>query len=104
MLNILVSVTVKAGRVDEFREFAARLAKTTNEEDDGCITYEFLQELDDPREFVIYEQWRDQPSLDAHAVHLRAMFGQPAPGARLPAALGDFFEKMTSARYEAIVW
>ena len=102
MLNILVSASVKPGREDEFREFAASLAKVTNEEDEGCITYQFLQEIDDPREFVIYEQWRDQPSLDAHIVHLRAMFGEPEPGARLPAALGEFFEKMTSTKYEAI--
>ena len=104
MINILVHLTIKAGREDEYRKMAARIAKASNEEDEGCITYHYLQDLSDPREFVVYEQWRDQASLDAHTDHLQAMYGPPSPGERLPAAIGDFFEKKINRRYDAIEW
>lgn len=104
MITMVVHITVKAGREDEYREVAARIAKATNEEDEGCITFHYLQQVDNPREFVVYEQWRDQPSIDAHSARLQWMFGGPVPGKRLPPALGDFFEKTAGARYEVIEW
>ena len=102
MFTIVVQITIKEGKEAEFREVATKISKATNEEDKGCITYHYLQNSENPREFVVYEQWEDAASLDAHVDHLQAMFGAPAPGQRLPAAIGDYFESINSGRYEWI--
>ena len=100
MFTIVVHLTIKEGKEAEFREVATRISKATNEEDKGCITYHYLQNTDDPRKFVVYEQWEDDASLDAHVDHLQAMFGAPLPGDRLPAAIGEYFESNIGGRYE----
>jgi quinol monooxygenase YgiN len=32
----------------------------------GCISYAFLETLDDPGHFITVQQWRDQAAFDAH--------------------------------------
>ncbi|MEM7524331.1 MAG: putative quinol monooxygenase [Pseudomonadota bacterium] len=34
--------------------------------EDGCLTYRIYTDLVNPRRFRLYEEWRDQASLDAH--------------------------------------
>ena len=48
------------------------------------LTYVFHQRQDNPREFMLYEQWRDEAALDAHVIHCQAVFGPPGPNGRLP--------------------
>ena len=40
-----------------------RLTNSTRAEDEGVITYVFLQQQKSPREYVLYEQWRDSAAL-----------------------------------------
>jgi antibiotic biosynthesis monooxygenase len=47
-----------------------------------------------PHEFVLYEQWRDQATLDAHLAHLDRMIGL--------AILFDFFEQTRSVLYAVV--
>lgn len=100
MFTLVVHLTIKEGLESAFREVAAKISKVTNEQDKGCIAYHYLQNTDNPREFVVYEQWEDDASLDAHVEHLQAMFGKPSPGERLPAAIGEYFQSKNSGRYE----
>ncbi len=77
MITVLFYMTVKAGREEEFRELAKQLTISTHAEDEGCIAYTFHQQTDTPREFVLYEQWRDEVALSAHLNRLLA--GQALP-------------------------
>ena len=94
MITGLFYMTIKPGRVDAFRELVPQLVTTTQAEDAGCLTYIFHQQRDDPREFVLYEQWRDQAALDAHLARLDRMFGL--------AVLFDFFEQTRSLLYDVV--
>jgi len=94
-ITVLLFMTAKAGREDECRELAASLTESTRAEDEGCINYVFHQRVDNPREFVLYERWRDGAAIGAHLARLQAVYGPPAPdGGALAAALTEPFEKM----------
>ena len=92
-ITILFYVTAKEGKEEEFRELAAEMTKTTREEDEGCIHFTYHQEVDNPRQFVLYERWRDRAALDAHLARLQEVYGPPPSGGFLPAALLDFWEE-----------
>ena len=88
MITIFFSVRVHADRVDAFRAMAEK-ATPLSRGDDGCISYTFHQQKDDPRNFVLREQWRDEEALNAHIQHLVDEFGPPKPDGRLPASIID---------------
>jgi quinol monooxygenase YgiN len=68
-------LTVKPGRIDDFRKIATRAVTTTHAEDAGGISYVCYQQHDNPHEFVVFEQWQDQASGDAHAARLDRAIG-----------------------------
>ncbi|MFV0473134.1 MAG: putative quinol monooxygenase [Pikeienuella sp.] len=35
--------------------------------EDGCLSYGFYADIINPRRFRLYEEWRDEAALDAHA-------------------------------------
>ena len=63
MLTFLFHVAIKAGREEEWRTLATRLTTAARTEDDGCLTYTFFQQADQPRAYVLFEQWRDSTAL-----------------------------------------
>jgi hypothetical protein len=95
-------MTVKPGREQEFRDLALRLTPITRAEDEGCVTYVYHQEKDNPRQLVLYEQWRDQAALDAHIAHLVRLLGAPRPGDGLPAAFMEPLEKTWPVFYDVL--
>lgn len=103
MLTILFHMTVKPGREDEFREWARPWERSTHAEDDGCISFTFLQRKSDARECVLFEQWRDQEAVQAHIRRLQLLYGPPREGGFLPARIEDLFEHTEGIRYEPIV-
>ncbi len=62
----------------QVREVLLGLVAQTRKEK-GCVNYDLHQSLDNPREFVMYENWETPADLDAHArsEHLQA-FGKAA--------------------------
>jgi quinol monooxygenase YgiN len=94
MITGLFYMTIKPGRVDAFRELVPRLVTTTHAEDAGCLTYVFHQQQDDPRQFMLYEQWHDQEALDVHLARLDRMIGL--------AVLFEFFEQTRSVLYDVV--
>lgn len=42
--------------------------------EDGCIAYRFYADIQNPRRFRIYEEWRDEAALAAHFLtdHMKA--------------------------------
>ena len=94
MLTILFTMTVKAGREAEFIELAGEMMRSTREQDDGCIAYTIHAKEGAPREFVLYEQWRDQEAVQRHLQRLLAEVGQERFAA--------FFEKTEAVRLTPI--
>jgi len=103
VITILFHMTIKPGRVVECLEVARQLTKTTHSEDDGCVSYTFLQQASDSRRFVLFEQWRERDALDAHVRRLVRMYGPPREGEALPATLMEMFEHSEGIAYEPIV-
>jgi quinol monooxygenase YgiN len=102
MITIMFHATAKVDKVEAFRAMAIKATEATRAKDEGCITYVFHQQRDNPQAFVVYEQWQDQEALDAHIAHLQRLFGPPAPGRRLPAALLDLCEETQAIRYDVV--
>ncbi|SFU07626.1 Quinol monooxygenase YgiN [Geodermatophilus amargosae] len=68
MLIVLGSATAAPGRRHELVD-AARAVTAATRSDDGCLSYVFAADLDDPDVVVSVEVWRDQAALDAHMTH-----------------------------------
>jgi quinol monooxygenase YgiN len=100
--TIIFSITVKEGNEQEAAEVFQRLTKSTHAEDEGVITYVFLQQQNNPREYVLYEQWRDSAALNAHLTRLRKVFGPAREGGSIPAAILDLFETSRAVRYRVV--
>ena len=102
MITTFFSVTIAAGREEEWQAMVADLHRTTHAEDEGVLAYEFYRRADNPREYMVFEQWRDADALAAHLARLVRVYGEPPPGTRLPAAFVDIFERAEAVRYEPV--
>ena len=101
--TIVIFMTVKVGREEESRKLAPSLTESTRAEDEGCINYVFHQRVDSPREFVLYERWRDGGALQAHLARLQDVYGPPPSGQQgLPATLLEPFEKFEAIALRVI--
>ena len=65
MLILVVRVTIKAGHEDEVIEPFRKLQAETLREP-GCISYVVQRSRENPRRYLIYEQYKDQAALDTH--------------------------------------
>jgi quinol monooxygenase YgiN len=74
-LTIIAKLRAKPGMESRVREVFSALTAPTHKED-GCIFYELHQSLENPREFVFYENWASAAHLDAHVktAHVQAAF------------------------------
>ncbi len=65
MLILAVRVTIKAGHEDEVIEPFRKLQEETRREP-GCIGYIVQRSRENPRVYLVYEQYKDEAALDAH--------------------------------------
>jgi quinol monooxygenase YgiN len=65
-LRVVVNIKSKPDRVDDLQKALDALAQSTREED-GCLSYEFLQNKSEPTDIVLLEHWRDKAALGAHS-------------------------------------
>lgn len=64
-LRVLARVSAKASSVDLVRTILIALVDATRKEP-GCISYQFLQNQSDPKEFVSVEEWESIAAEQAH--------------------------------------
>jgi quinol monooxygenase YgiN len=111
MLTIVIHMTVKAGREDECEATCKHVMMSTRSEDEGCLNYTFYRRRDNPRELMLFEQWRDADSVKAHLARLYRVFGHPDDTEPYPPthhrrqiskAFLDLFEKTEAVRYDAL--
>jgi quinol monooxygenase YgiN len=72
VLTFTARLTVKAGQEQAF-ERIMRIAVPKVREEPGNRAYLFHRSTQDPRVFMLYEEYDDQAALEAHHAHLRVM-------------------------------
>lgn len=64
-LRVVARIKAKADKVDEVRALLTGLIEPTRAES-GCVSYELLQNQEDPTDFTFVEEWTSQSDFDAH--------------------------------------
>jgi quinol monooxygenase YgiN len=65
MLVLIVNFTIKPGSETQAIALMRKMEEHTRKEP-GCRCYTGYQSAEDPRQFGFYEQYDDQPAMDAH--------------------------------------
>jgi quinol monooxygenase YgiN len=65
MVCLAVRLLVRAGHEQQVADFFKPLTEASRKEP-GCLFYVAHQHHDDPRKFLVYEQYKDDAALDAH--------------------------------------
>jgi len=94
MIVLKVDMLVKPGAEEKCKEYM-RILQEHSRREPGCLMYVGHQSTDNPRKFLFYEQYRDQPALDAH--RNAAYFKQYVQG-----GLDTIMESRTRELYTAI--
>jgi quinol monooxygenase YgiN len=66
MIIISGTWTIQEDKLEEAK-VAFILAQDASSAEDGCISYRFFQDLEDPTLFRLFEEWETQDALDVHA-------------------------------------
>jgi len=76
-LQVVARLAARQEKVDEVQAILAGLVPPTRAEA-GCLSYELLQNHDDPTDFTFVEEWASDAALDAHLLtpHVGAALGQ----------------------------
>ena len=73
-LRVVARIKSKSERVEEVRELLRGLVEPTRREF-GCVSYELLQNREDPTDFTFVEEWESDAAFESHAVsdHIKAI-------------------------------
>jgi len=100
MLTVMVHAKIKQEMVNGYLDLIAMLVKETTKK--GCHFYAFNQSIEEPTEFVLYEQWESQEDFDNHIKELFVILGPAKPGDPIPEKLMNMYEKATPVFYKVI--
>jgi quinol monooxygenase YgiN len=64
-LRVVARVKARPGKVNELLSILSSLVEPTRKEP-GCIQYTLLQNNEDPSDFTLIEEWRDNKALESH--------------------------------------
>ncbi|MFG3339697.1 putative quinol monooxygenase [Glycomyces sp. NPDC048151] len=78
-ISVVAVLKAKPGMEPEMAEQARSMAEASLAEP-GCLSYRNYVDPDDPRSWVVVEEWADQASFDAHMAspHLAASLARSA--------------------------
>lgn len=73
MFALIVSVTIKPERREEFLRAIAEDSRGSREDEPGCRRFDVLQDTADPNHYFFYEVYADEAAFQAHtaAPHYR---------------------------------
>lgn len=79
-VRVVLRARARPETIEQLKTIFFDLAGASSKED-GCHSYKVFQNQADPLDFVLYETWRDQPSLDAHltTAHVAQAFAKGLP-------------------------
>ncbi|MEE9141105.1 MAG: putative quinol monooxygenase [Gammaproteobacteria bacterium] len=64
-LRVITRLRAQKGKELELRQLLEGLLEPTRAEE-GCLSYELLENSEDPCEFAFIEEWRDEGAFQAH--------------------------------------
>ncbi len=64
-VRVVARLVARPDAVDEARSVLTGLIEPTRAEP-GCVSYELLQNVEDPTDFTFVEEWADAESFQAH--------------------------------------
>ena len=84
MIRVIARIVSKPDSVEQTRALLTGLLEPTRKET-GCVSYELMQNRQNPAEFTFVEEWADDNALNAHFTteHVKAAF------AKVPALLAE---------------
>ncbi len=65
MIVLAVTWVAKVGREEEVKALFSKLTEESRKES-GCLMYQVHRHCNEPRRFLIYEQYKDDAALEAH--------------------------------------
>ena len=73
-LRVVARIKAKAEKVGEVRELLRSLVEPTCKEF-GCVSYELLQNREDPTDFTFVEEWESDAAFESHSAsdHIKAI-------------------------------
>ena len=76
MIVVIAEATIKPESADEVAGMLARTAAASRQ-DQGCLSYSFLRDVEDGNRFCSIETWESRADLDAHMgqEHTQALLG-----------------------------
>ncbi|MCL5115696.1 MAG: antibiotic biosynthesis monooxygenase [Firmicutes bacterium] len=67
MIVLIAQYLTKPEETDAILADLRRMAEQVEQHEPGCLLYRVHQAWDHPNQLLLYEAYRDQDSLDAHA-------------------------------------
>ena len=66
MISIFVTIQIKDGMADAFREASFGDAEGSTRDEPNCYRFDILQNSEDPNRFHLYEVYEDEAALETH--------------------------------------
>ena len=66
MLKVIAGFKVKEDCLEQFKELSQIIVEKTNTLDKGCISYVMCQDINDPLNCALIEEWESRELLDLH--------------------------------------
>jgi quinol monooxygenase YgiN len=79
-VRVLARITARPDRIEELTSVLRCLVRETRKEN-GCISYQLLQNKAEPCDFTFVEEWESDSAIDTHFItaHMQAAFSKAAP-------------------------
>lgn len=76
-LRVVAHIKAKPETVEDVRAMLTGLVGPTRAEE-GCVSYELLQNRSDPTDFAFVEEWASDAALESHFAtdHIKAAFAR----------------------------
>ena len=66
MISIFVTIQIRDGFIDQFKEASFGDSRGSVRDEPGCFRFDILQNSEDPNRFHLYEVYEDELALEAH--------------------------------------
>lgn len=64
--TFIATLTIKAGKEQEFERLQKELSELTHANEPGTLVYDVLKSRSKPRTYVVYGRFRDEAAFNAH--------------------------------------
>lgn len=81
MIKVVAKHFIKEEKLSDFIDIMRVLVRETKTNDAGCMSYEFYQDISNPRTVTMIEEWESQKAVSAHlqAKHFLEAIAQIGP-------------------------